>query len=162
LTDPSTGAGRTRQAVALRFSDEPDPLLDAVQGVARRLVALTASALLQSPGTGSVTLPEYRVLVLIALGRVTAPSDLATELDVSRAAVAQILGRLSSKRLIRRGAHGEDRRRSVLSVTPKGRQVVQAVVRERGRRLRPALAQLSTTERSELLRALDRLQRALA
>src|SRR5205807_1396846 len=93
--------------------DEPDPLLDAVQAIARKLVAITTSALLHidRPRGRPVTLPEYRVLVLISRGEVTFPSDLASELQVTRPAVAQILSRLDSKGLIKRRAGDDDRRR---------------------------------------------------
>jgi len=93
---------------------------------------------------------------------VAAPSDLAEELDVTRPAVAQILGRLEARRLITRKSHGGDGRRSVLSVTARGRALIDAVTRERARRLRPALKGLSEAERAELLNGLTRLEQALA
>ncbi|HJT37613.1 MAG TPA: MarR family transcriptional regulator [Actinomycetota bacterium] len=151
-----------RTAVAPILTEEPDPVLEAVQRTARRLVALTASALLRDGSSaGVVSLPGYRILVLID-GGITAPSDLADELEVTRPAVAQILGRLVLKNLVVRHSHGEDGRRSVLSVTRKGRALIDAVTKERARRLRPALKQLSASERDELLRGLTRLEQALA
>lgn len=142
-------------------TEETDPLLDAVQKTARRLVALTATALMRvSPPGGVVTLPGYRILVLID-GGVAAPSDLAGELDVTRPAVAQILNRLQARGLITRRSHGGDGRRHVLSVTARGRSLIDAVTRERARRLRPALKQLRGGERTELLSALTHLEQAL-
>lgn len=143
-------------------SEETDPLLEAVQKTARGLVALTATALMRvSPPGGGVSLPGYRVLLLI-VGGLTAPSDLAEELDVTRPAVAQILGRLEARRLIVRRSHGEDGRRSVLWVTARGRALIDAVTRERAHRLRPALKQLTEGERDELLHGLSRLEQALS
>jgi DNA-binding MarR family transcriptional regulator len=143
-------------------SEETDPLLEVVQKTARRLVALTASALLHVDSPVAVSLPGHRVLVLIAIGGITAPSDLADELEVTRPAIAQILRRLEAKKLIVRRAHGEDGRRSVLSVTARGRALVDAVTRERARRLRPALKKLSERERAGLLDGLTRLEQALS
>jgi DNA-binding MarR family transcriptional regulator len=117
---------------------------------------------LERPRDARVSLPEYRILVLIEIGAVTAPSALADELRVSRPAVAQIVGRLARKGLVRRRTAGTERRRALLSVTPRGRAVVEAVVRERAQLLRPALGELSARERSQLLRSLTRLERALA
>jgi len=143
------------------ITQETDPLLDAVQKTARRLVALTATALMRvSPAGGVVTLPGYRILVLIESG-VSAPSELAEELDVTRPAVAQILRRLEGRGLITRRSHGDDGRRSVLSVTARGRALIDAVTRERARRLRPALKRLRNGERAELLNGLTRLEQAL-
>ena len=142
-------------------TEETDPLLDVVQKTARRLVALTATALMRvSPPGVVVTLPGYRVLVLIE-GGVTAPSDLAAELDVTRPAVAQILRRLEARRLIVRRLHGDDGRRSILSVTARARALIDSVTRERARRLRPALKELREEERDELLHGLTRFEQAL-
>lgn len=125
---------------------------------------MTASALahLKAEGTVRASLSEYRPLVLLASAGPRRPSELAEELEVTRAAIAQILGRLVSARLVSRRTDRADRRSSVLTLTSKGARVVQAVLAERERRLRPALAALGTDDRRALGAALARLHAALA
>jgi DNA-binding MarR family transcriptional regulator len=125
---------------------------------------MTASALahLESRRGIGVSLPEYRILVLLDSGVPRRPSELADDLGVTRAAIAQILGRLVAAGLVVRRADREDRRSFNLTLTPKGRRVVRAVLAERATRLRPALATMSKEERRALTATLSRLDAALS
>lgn len=134
---------------------ELEELLLRMQNVSRHLVGLTASTL--AAFGEHVTLAEYRVLVLLASQRATTPSGLADALNITRPAVAQILGRLESALLVRRRQDRYDRRRFRLVLTSRGARIVEIVLSERARKLRPMLASLTPREQRGLLRALERL-----
>lgn len=140
-----------------------DDLVGAVQAVSRRLVAVTAAALgaMEDEIGMSVTLPEYRALVLLSEHGELAPFELAEQLGVTRPAVTRIIRRLSHRRLIKRRRHNDDRRQARLQLSRRGRSIVDAVTQERARRLRPALRGLSGAERSTLLDVLWRIHRSL-
>ena len=139
-------------------SSELEGLLRRMQSVSRNLVGLTASALARF--ADGVTLAEYRVLVLLETGLAQTPSELADGLDITRPGVAQILRRLEAAKLVRRRQSRNDRRSFRLSATARGARIVDRVLAERERKFRPLLAELSVREQRDLLRALERLDRA--
>jgi DNA-binding MarR family transcriptional regulator len=123
---------------------------------------MTASALvrLEADAGIRVTLPEYRVLVLLTNGP-RRPSELADDLEVTRAAIAQILRRLDATKMISRRTDRDDRRSAKISLTANGDRIVTTVLAERERRLRPALRELGARDRHALGTALERLRASL-
>jgi DNA-binding MarR family transcriptional regulator len=109
----------------------------------------------------TVTLPEYRALVLLTEHGELAPFELADALEVTRPAVTRIIRRLSHRRLIKRRRDSDDRRQARLQLSQRGRSIVEAVTRERARRLRPAIRDLSDWEQGTLLDVLWRIHRSL-
>ncbi|MGK2310195.1 MarR family winged helix-turn-helix transcriptional regulator [Cutibacterium sp. V947] len=81
-----------------------------------------------------VSAPQYRLLVLIDAG-VTRGVDLAQDLEVHSSTIARMVERLVTKKLIDRSPDPHDRRANVLSLTPRGSELVQDVNEHRRRQL---------------------------
>jgi DNA-binding MarR family transcriptional regulator len=149
-------------AVRTEAPTRNEALVSALQETARWLVGLTAKALASVGKDLPITLPQYRLLVLVAVRGECLPSELAEELGVTRPAVTRLLHGLSRMHLIERRVDPLDRRRTWLSVTPGGASIVKTVTRERERLLRPAVRRLSASDREMLHASLSRLLGAAA
>jgi DNA-binding MarR family transcriptional regulator len=75
-------------------------------------------------GDGELTLPESSALVRLERGGPATPSALARLEQISPQSMGATLAALESRGLIERHADPEDGRRSVMSVTEAGRQVL--------------------------------------
>ena len=82
-------------------------------------------------------------------------SDLARSTHQSAASLTGVVDRLLEKRLVERGRPEGDRRQVVVSVTERGRALVQSIKHARRDEARAALAHMRQDELHELLRLLD-------
>lgn len=120
-----------------------DELVDAVLVASRALVAVAARSL---AGLGEeVTLPQYRVLIELAVRGPQRVAELATILGVDRSTATRMCDRLVRKRLVQRRREVTDRRGVRVSITKSGRVLIEAVSRRR---------------RSEIARILERMPHA--
>ncbi|MEX0874133.1 MAG: MarR family transcriptional regulator [Actinomycetota bacterium] len=138
-----------------------DELVGALQRVARHLVGITATAWASVRGPVKITLPAYRLLVLLSSGP-QHPKQLAAELGVTRPAVTQMLATLSRQRLVTISRDSTDGRHRVVSISRRSSDIVDAVARERALLLAPVLDRLSRAERERTRQVLDRLDRELS
>lgn len=93
-------------------------------------------AALDSAGFGDV--PQQGFWALAALGRQPGEaSELVAEMDITKQAVSKLVETLVRAGYVSRGANDEDRRRTRLLLTPRGRRAAEvirrAVVREEHR-----------------------------
>jgi DNA-binding MarR family transcriptional regulator len=109
---------------------------DALLALSRVLVGLAARSLAQLDE--DVTLPQYRVLVVLVSHGPQRVVDLSQELDVTSSTAARMCNRLVRKGLAERQERADDRRASWIGLTPAGRELVGAVMRLR----REAIAHL--------------------
>ena len=118
----------------------------------RSLVAISAWSV--EAVAEQVDLVQLRILVVLATRGASSLKDLAdtTRLHLSRASRA--CDRLVGKNLITRSDDPEDRRVLQLGLTPDGEAVVRTVQDARREAIAPVLAAMSTTRRTELVRAL--------
>jgi DNA-binding MarR family transcriptional regulator len=123
-----------------------EDIVDAVLSASRALVALSARSI---AGVRDVTLPQYRMLVVLTDGA-TNLSGLATALDVAPSTALRMVDRLISSGLVARTVRPEDRRETHLALTPSGRRTVNRVTTRRRRDLRAVIALLPTHVREEL------------
>jgi DNA-binding MarR family transcriptional regulator len=153
---------------------KPDPL-DADM----RELALVLPQILQTlrAGIGGVDMPpELRSLFLntplgprhipallhLALDGPHSVSELANALGLRLAAASQMAGELARAGLVERREDERDRRRTILQIHPNAQNRIDKWLGSRMRPMRHALAQLSTTERSALLKGLRLLADELA
>jgi DNA-binding MarR family transcriptional regulator len=105
-----------------------------------------------------VTLPEWRVMSIVASRDGTTARDISRELATDKAWVGLSVKRLARRGFLTRSADQQDTRRVLLSLTRQGKQMhdaIMSVARQRQRRLRAALPEGA----ADLLSAsLDRLQ----
>ena len=90
----------------------------------RANVGLLLRRLRQVHGEGELTLPESSALVRLERGGPATPSALARLEQISPQSMGATLAALESRGLIERHADPADGRRSVMSVTEAGRQVL--------------------------------------
>ncbi len=124
---------------------------DAALVASRALVAIAAQSLAQ---LDDVTLPQYRALLILASRGPCTSGDLAAQLGVHASTVTRLVDRLASKHLLER-ATPSDRREVVLSVSPTGIALLDAVTEARRERLRDVLARVPAADRRVLVDAFE-------
>jgi DNA-binding MarR family transcriptional regulator len=138
--------------------DDPGAVVDAVLRASRVLVAVAVRSL---AGTDDeVTLPQYRALVVLASRGPQRPSSLAETLAVHPSTVTRLCDRLVAKRLVQRRGSATSRREVVVTLTAKGRRLVDAVTARRRAEIAAIVARVPTGERATMVHALHALGEA--
>ena len=102
-------------------------ITDALLIASRLLVAVSARSIALVDET--ITIPQFRTLVILSnRGRVNL-ATLAGLLDVGPSATGRMVDRLVSAGLIERRPHPHSRRELVAELTAHGREIVQQVTR---------------------------------
>jgi DNA-binding MarR family transcriptional regulator len=135
-----------------------DELADAVLAASRALVAVAARSLSAAPA--EVTLPQYRVLVVLEGRGPQRPTDLATELDVAPSSITRLCDRLVKKGLVKRTARPANRRELTIAITRAGSEVVGAVMAARRRDIRRVVRRIPASRQPAVLKALRRFSEA--
>lgn len=130
---------------------EPDTeaATDAFLSASRALVAVAARSL---AAAGDVTLPQFRALVVLTGSVPVTVGDLAQALDIHPSTATRMCDRLERKLLVRRFPAGSsDRRETTISLTARGRRLVERVTERRRRDLSTIAAAMSATERQHAI-----------
>ena len=130
--------------------------------VLRANVGLLLRRLRQVQGEGELTLPESSALVRLERGGPATPSALARLEQISPQSMGATLATLESRGLIERHSDPDDGRRSVMSVTEAGRQVLGDRRNARTEQLARALSAGFTQAELEQLMAVAPLLERLA
>lgn len=131
---------------------------DAFLSVSRALVAVAARSL---AAADEVTLPQFRALVVLTGPVPVTVGDLAQALDIHPSTATRMCDRLVRKRLVRRHpAVSWDRRETTISLTVRGRRLVERVTDRRRRDLSAIAAAMSPTDRQCAIDALRSFARA--
>ncbi len=135
------------------MTEEPssDDVVDAVLASSRALVALSARSI---AGAGDVTLPQYRMLVVLE-GAPTNLSNLAAALDVAPSTALRMADRLVAAGLVERSVKQENRRETHLALTAAGRETVATVTARRRRDIRAVLERMPRSDRDRLVGAME-------
>jgi DNA-binding MarR family transcriptional regulator len=136
-------------------SSATDDVVDAVLRASRVLVSVAARSL--AGVDHDVTLSQYRALVVLASRGPQRPSELAEALAVHPSTITRLCDRLVGRRLVRRTESPENRREVVISLTPKGKRLVDAVTVRRRREITEIVSRVPTRERATMVRALHAL-----
>jgi DNA-binding MarR family transcriptional regulator len=115
-----------------------DEFVNAVLLASRVLVAVAARSLGAAP-TG-ITLPQYRVLVVLAVHTEMNASALASELGTLPSSVTRLCDRLASKGLITRRPSSASRREVEIEITAAGLEVLERVTAVRRREIHKIIA----------------------
>lgn len=135
--------------------------LEAVEELRPRLLRLAHLFRRQSTGL-PVTMTQGAVLRHLALaGRPLRMGELAQLEGVQMPTMTQLVARLQAIGLVTRTMAAADRRAVEVSLTERGRDVLDLVVAERRRLLADRLARLSSSELEALLAALPALDHLL-
>ena len=124
----------------------------------RVLVAVAARSLSGMPE--DVTLPQYRLLVVLASRGPQLVGAIAERLEVQPSTATRLCDRLARKGLIRRRQSPTSRREVEVSLSREGRRVVDEVTRRRRRAIAEIVAVVPAEQRGLVVSALGELARA--
>ncbi|PJK21328.1 MarR family winged helix-turn-helix transcriptional regulator [Mycolicibacterium goodii] len=124
--------------------------VESVMRAARALVGITAASI--STVDDVVTVPQLRVMMMIATRGAMNLAGVAEALQVSPSNASRICDRLLKVGMIDRRDDPADRRNIALTLTAEGQALIDRVVRHRRSAIRRILRQMSP-ERRELLAA---------
>lgn len=116
------------------------------------MLAIVARSL--APVLEELSLPQFRVLVLLETRGPTRVGSLAAQLDVHPSTFSRALDRLEAAGWVSRSASADSRREVLVTITPAGTRLVNAVSAKRQTELDRVVAALPHRERDEVLRAL--------
>jgi len=105
-----------------------------------------------------VTLPEWRVMSIIALRDTTTARDISRALATDKGWVGLSVESLGQRGYVERSSDKQDTRRTLLSLTEEGREVHDAIMANAKRRQRRLLGALPEGAADTLIASLDRLQ----
>jgi DNA-binding MarR family transcriptional regulator len=131
--------------------DDAD-LVDAFLTASRVLVAVAARSL--GVAAADVTLPQYRVLVVLASRGPQRISDLADRLAVNSSSATRICDRLESSGLAEREPSPLDRRVVCVGLTSSGRDLVDQVTEARRAEIRQIVSAMPEEYTGQLIAAL--------
>ncbi len=98
----------------------------------------------------SVTLTHISAMVTLRQHGPMNPSELAARERVQPPTMTRILATLEGRGLIARAVHPDDRRRTIIALTPAGRDLLRSERRARDAWLARRLALLTSEERQRL------------
>jgi DNA-binding MarR family transcriptional regulator len=132
-----------------------DEVVDAVLRGSRALVAIAARSL--ADADRAVTLPQYRVLVVLASRGPATAGALADALGVHRSTLTRMCDRLVAKRLVTRAESATSRREITISLTARGRALVDSVTERRRHDIARVIERVPVAERTPMVDALHAL-----
>lgn len=107
----------------------------------------------------SLTIPQWRVVAVLARSPGLSAAGVAERTAMDKVAVSRAVACLTRSGRVRRVLDVSDRRRSVLTLTARGRAVYRRIVPLALAYQRRLLAELSPTEQAQFDRLLGRLQK---
>ena len=132
--------------------DSLDVITDALLVASRLLVGISAHSIALVDET--ITIPQFRTLVILSNRGPVNLATLATLLGVQPSATGRMVDRLVSAGLIDRLPHPTSRRELLAALTKRGRDVVRQVTTHRRAEIARIVEQMPVGERHGLVRAL--------
>jgi len=129
-----------------------DAITDTLLTASRLLVAISARSIAQVDET--ITIPQFRALVILSNRGPMNLATLAGLLGVQASAAGRMVDRLVSAGLIDRLPHPTSRRELLAALTNRGRQVVRQVTTHRRAEIAAIVEKMRPPERRGLVRAL--------
>lgn len=126
--------------------------------ISRLLVTGGAQVIRLCEGTFGITRREWRILALLAQGDGLMSSELAGRAQLDRARTSRAVTALAAKQLVSRNPRPGDRRSVMLSLTPAGRALFDALFPQVAAINRSLLGALDDAELERLDTALGTLQ----
>lgn len=133
-------------------ADDVDAVTSAVLTASRLLVAVSARSL--TAVEEQVTLPQFRMLVVLATHGEMKLVTLAGRLTVNSSTAMRMVDRLAAAGLIDRQVNPANRREIVLCLTESGRRIVDDVTARRRRDIAAIVTRMPAEQRSGLVTAL--------
>ena len=138
--------------IAATTEDPLDVITDALLTASRLLVAISARSIAHVDET--ITIPQFRTLVILSNRGPMKLATLAGLLDVQPSATGRMVDRLVGAGLIDRLPHPTSRRELLAALTKHGREVVRRVTAHRRDEIARIVEAMPAQERRGLVRAL--------
>lgn len=138
--------------------DDVEAVTRAVLTASRLLVAISARSLASCEDR--VTLPQFRLLVVLSSHGSAKLVQLAEQLAVNPSTAMRMVDRLVAAGLVDRRTNPVNRRETVLSLTEDGGELVADVTARRRAEIRSVVERLSSNERAALIGALHTFSEA--
>jgi DNA-binding MarR family transcriptional regulator len=135
-----------------------DAVTDAVLTASRLLVAVSARSI--ASVDESITLPQFRMLVVLSSRGRLKLATLAEHLAVNPSTATRMADRLIAAGLVDRQINPASRREVVVNLTEAGNSVVNRVTRQRRREIARIVARMPDRHRVELVEALESFSEA--
>jgi DNA-binding MarR family transcriptional regulator len=129
-----------------------DELVTAVLTASRVLVGVSARSLAEVEET--VTLTQFRTLVVLESRGEIKLNALADALGVNSSTALRMIDRLLVARLVTRRENPDSRREVLLGLTAEGRRIVEVVTAHRRSEITRIVTKMPEARRSQLVRAL--------
>jgi DNA-binding MarR family transcriptional regulator len=126
---------------------------EAVLAASRALLGVVAQSV--SPALEFVTLPHFRVLVVLRSGGPLRMGSLAESMGANSSTFSRSIDRMVTGGWVERSASPDSRREVIISATPAGRGLVDAVTERRRLAISEILSEMSTESQGSLLAALE-------
>lgn len=130
-----------------------DEFVTALLTASRALVGVSARSLADVEET--VTIAQFRVLVVLETHGRTTLVQLATRLGVNASTAQRQVDRLVREGLVDRRENPDDRREVVIALTPQGAALVDTVTARRRDAIARIVLDLPNSDRSALIAALE-------
>ncbi len=153
---PRTPRPTTRRATAT----DVDDLVTAVLTASRALVAVSARSLAGVEDT--VTITQFRTLVVLQNRGQTNLNTLADDLDVNSSTALRMIDRLLTAGLVTRTENPASRREVLLALTNDGTALVDTVTKRRRAEIAGIVTAMPLERRTELVEALHAFAAAAA
>ncbi|MFF3905668.1 MarR family winged helix-turn-helix transcriptional regulator [Streptomyces sp. NPDC001848] len=135
-----------------RGVDDVDAVTRAVMTASRLLMGIAARSLAQVEEP--VTLPQFRMLVVLSTRGATKLVTLADLLRVAPSTAMRMVDRLIAAGLVDRQTNPDDRRETLLRLTGEGRRTVEEVTARRRAEIAAIVERLAPERRAALIEAL--------
>lgn len=140
-------------ARSTKIADESlDEITDALLTSSRLLVAISARSI--ADVDESITIAQFRTLVILSTRGSMNLATLAGILDVQPSTVGRMVDRLVTAGLIDRQQHPSSRRELVIDLTSRGQKLVRKVTARRRAEIARVVDNMPARERHGLVRAL--------
>ncbi|NKQ52522.1 MarR family transcriptional regulator [Amycolatopsis sp. K13G38] len=151
-TRAAAGSGRAARSAEELAPDAVDAVTDAVLTASRLLVAVSARSI--ASVDESITIPQFRLLVVLDTQGPLKLTALAEHLAVNPSTATRMVDRLVSADLVSRTANPASRRELVVTLTDGGAAVVRQVTQRRRAEITRIVGRMPATTRRGLVRAL--------
>lgn len=133
--------------------ERAEELVTALLTASRALVGVSARSLATVEET--VTIAQFRSLVVLASKGPSTLAHLAGELGVNASTAQRQVDRLVGQGLVTRRENPLDRREVVIAITPAGQHIVDTATQRRRRAIAEIVAKMSDVDNNALIAALN-------
>lgn len=155
IVAPYAKLGRMSSAPVARDPQaaDVDAVTDAVLTASRLLMSISARSI--AAVDESITIPQFRLLVVLHARGPVNLTAIADALAVNPSTATRMVERLVTTGLVSRQANPSSRRELVVDLTDRGRSTVRDVMRRRRTHVSRIVTRMTPTARRNLVRALS-------